>query len=101
MFLDSKTWFCLLCVQDTERLTRAGAGPGPGGFAESLALLVLIPLNIHTPKIATLPLSAAAGVHLLCNVFVFLHLIAGLDPGARPKRPGAKFAPDRCPQTQN
>ena len=45
---------CLLCVQDTERLTRAGAGPG--GFAESLGLLVLIPLNIHTPKIATLPL---------------------------------------------
>ena len=53
MFLDSKTWFCLLCVQDTERLTRAGPG---GGFAESLGLLVLIPLNIHTPKIATLPL---------------------------------------------
>ena len=37
-----------------ESLTRPG--PGPGGFAESLALLVLIPLNIHTPKIATLPL---------------------------------------------
>ena len=32
----------------------AGAGAGPGGFAESLDLLVLIPLNIHTPKIATL-----------------------------------------------
>ena len=39
-----------------ESLTRPGPGPGPGGFAESLALLVLIPLNIHTPKIATLPL---------------------------------------------
>ena len=38
--------------------TRPGLGPGagPGGFAESLDLLVLIPLNIHTPKIATLPL---------------------------------------------
>ena len=44
---------CLLCVQDTERLTRAGPA---GGFAESLDFLVLIPLNIHTPKIATLPL---------------------------------------------
>ena len=53
---------CLLCVQDTERLTRAGAGPGPGGFAESLALLVLIPLNIHTPKIATLPLQGDKSV---------------------------------------
>ena len=38
---------CLLCVQDTEKLTRAGAGPG--GFAESLGLLVLIPPNYsHT-----------------------------------------------------
>ena len=39
-----------------ESLTRPGPGRGPGGFAESLALLVLIPLIIHTPKIATLPL---------------------------------------------
>ena len=36
-------------------LDRGRAGPA-GGFAESLGLLVLIPLNIHTPKIATLPL---------------------------------------------
>lgn len=31
------------------------AGPG-GRIAESLGLLVVIPLNIHTPKIASLPL---------------------------------------------
>ena len=38
------------------------AGPGrAGGFAESLGLLVLIPLNIHTPKIATLPLQGDNG----------------------------------------
>ena len=42
-----------LCTRHRE----ADAGRGrAGGFAESLGLLVLIPLNIHTPKIATLPL---------------------------------------------
>ena len=40
-----------LCTRHRE----ADAGRA-GGFAESLDLLVLIPLNIHTPKIATLPL---------------------------------------------
>ena len=44
-----------LCTRHREA-DAAGAGAGPGGFAESLGLLVLIPLNIHTPKIASLPL---------------------------------------------
>ena len=75
---------CLLCVQDTERLTRAGAGPG--GFAESLGLLVLIPLNIHTPKIATLPLQGDK-----CN----LPLKATLQrPLGAPR--GAPWAPKPC-----
>ena len=50
---------CPLCVQNTER--PAGGGRAAGGFVESLGLLVLIPLNVHTPKIATLPLQGDKG----------------------------------------
>ena len=45
---------CLLCVQDTESLTRPG--PGRADSRKVWACWFSSPLIIHTPKIASLPL---------------------------------------------